>query len=367
MAHDAATILPELRVTLDRVDLAAFLDLHGHPGPITLRPEVPAAPAGAPLRTRLAVAGLLADTERDPAAARAAAVAGALLDPACVITLSLWNDEQEGRTTIAFPGRPIAGRGVMAERDGAVVHLAAFLDETSVIALVEPLLSIVPTSAPARLEARLAPPAATVLAALVDLMARADDDAPAFTARHVAEWLTIWWGAARRTDLTGQIFALTFDPDPPDADRVAAELAGFADAGLVQRDDDGRFRPIADLAAVSRILPGLGGGFDLHRLDVAADGTVSGRLVHVVCGGAGAVILERIAGDRIALRLAGRVELAGLLADLATAAEGAAEPAAEPAPPSATAAPSPRRFCTQCGGRVEGDWAFCTGCGTPLR
>ncbi|MDK9697971.1 MAG: zinc ribbon domain-containing protein [Siculibacillus sp.] len=368
MAHDDIAISPDLRTTLDRADLAAFLDLHGRPGPITLRPEEPAAPPDAPVRLRLAAAGLLAEREDDPAAARAAAIARTLLAPTCVITLSLWNDAQEGRTTLAFPGRPVGGGGVMVERDGADVRLAAFLEAEGLLALVEPLLSIVPATPSARLEARLARPSAVVLAGLADLTAQADDDTPAFTARHVADWLTIWWGASRRTDLTGQVFALTFDPDPPDGDRVAAELDAFAAAGLVDRDDGGRFRPIGDFVAVSHILAVAGGGFDLHRLDVATDGSVAGRLVHVVCGGEGAFVLERLAGDRIALRVAGRIDLAGLVADLATAGGREAEPVGEPTAPRVAEPPAAtrRRFCTRCGARVEADWSFCTGCGAPL-
>ncbi|MER2606075.1 MAG: zinc ribbon domain-containing protein [Siculibacillus sp.] len=369
-----------LRASSSTAELAAWLDLRGRPaGPITLRPEGPGAMVDAALLTRLEAAGLMAEAAPDAVApVPSAAVADVLLAPGCVVEAAIWTPEQEGRTTIAFPGSPIGGGGVAIEREGGRVRLSAFVDDRAVIALIEPLLAVPPPTVATRFEARLGRAAATVLAALLDMTAEGGGGprgARAFSAGYVGEWLGIWWGASARTGATGQIFASTFEPDPPGAEAIAAELDRFAAAGLVEREGVDRFRLTVDLVAASGILAAIGCGFDLHRLDVGADGTVRGRVVHVLVGAAGAVVFERLAGDRIGMLATGRIGVAGATASLlagAIDADGAtgeeAGVAAAP-PPSAPARTEgrPHRFCSSCGTRLDPAWAFCGGCGAALR
>lgn len=359
------TIAPPtgLRATLATAELAAFLDMVGPAAEASLRPEGASAARDAALLAKLANAGLV---QQSAPTATGRMVAEALRAPRCMLEVALWTDAQEGAMTVAFPGAPAAGSGVVVNRQADQSSLVGFVDDRASIALIEPLLATTPIET-AVFEARLDLESAIVLAALLD-MAIADDDRclRARTARHVAEWLSIWWGASARTSLTGQVFALTLAPDPPTEDRVTEHLQRFADAGLATHEDFGRYRPGSDLEPSVRSLARIGAGFDMHRLDIPDDGPPRARLAHVLTGDRGCLVVELLAGPRIVIRATGRK---GALACLASLLAGESEERTTHVALPQTAPPTNRpvrRFCGACGAKIDAGWRFCGACGKGL-
>lgn len=362
MPTDTIAHAASLRTTLTTAELAAFLDTVGPAAALSLRPEGAAATLDRALLAKLANAGLM---QQGAPTAMGRMVADALSAPRCILEFALWNETQEGAMTVAFPGAPAAGAGVIVNRQSDQVSLVGAVDERAAIALIEPLLAGAPLDA-ARFEARLDFESAMVLGTLLDMAARDDDERlRARTARHVAEWLSIWWGASPRTSVTGQIFALTLSPEPPTEGRVTEHLQRFAEAGLATREESAHYRPTSDLGPVVRSLARIGAGFDVHRLDTREDEPPNARIAHVLTGDGGCLVFELLAGPRIEIRSVGRK---GALTFLASILAGEPEErttyvAPRAAPPASRPA---RRFCGACGAKIDPAWRFCGACGKKL-
>lgn len=362
-----------IQADLSKGDLVALLDHSGQPAPFNLRPEGPASPLSEALITALSRAGL-AEPGKDAIEPSAAGriVADVLSSPRCHVQLVLWNDEMEGRVSAAFPASPAAGTGVIVNQSVDTVHLQGFVDDQALIELITPVVSLLPETTPS-FEASLSLAQATTLAAMLDMIVSDRRERPRsnrirpLDAKAIAEWLDILWAGGARASLSGQVFSLVLDPDPPNMQDVANVLEDLATGGLLTRQDEpGSYVPAPALLDLAEVLGRIDGGFDLERIDRTEEGPPVGRILHVMCGSAGAFVLELAGADRIHLKLADRAAtistvaktLVGELAADRRQAVGVVE-----VPPQAAVR---NRFCTHCGKPIDPSWRFCMACGTAI-
>jgi hypothetical protein len=362
-----------IQTDIPRGDLVAMLDHSGQPAMLNLCPEGPASPLSQSLIKALARAGLVKLDEKDiePSAA-GRIVADVLLSPQCYVQLVLWNDEMEGRVAAAFPASPAAGTGVVINRSEDTVHLEGFVDDQALIELVSPVVGLLPETVPS-FDATLSFTQASVLAAMLDMIVSDRRERPLssrirlLNATAITEWLEILWAGGARTSLSGQVFSLALNPDPPDPQDVNNVLEELATGGLlIRQDDPGSCLPADALLDLVEVLGPIDGGFDLERVDRSEDGPPTGQVLHVMCGPAGAFIIELAGADRIRLQLADRDEtisrVARILAGgLAPKRSEAHEPSMVPSQAAVR-----NRFCTHCGKPIEPSWHFCMACGAAI-
>lgn len=354
-------------------DLVAMLDQSGQPAMLNLCPEGPASPLSEALIAALAQAGLVRPGEKTivPSAA-GRIVADVLLSPRCHVQLVLWNDEMEGRVTVAFPASPAAGTGVVINRSADTVQLRGFVDDQALIELINPVMSLLPETT-ASFDATLSFMQASVLAAILDMIVTDRRARPEsrrirpLSAAAISEWLEILWAGGVRASLSGQVFSLALNPDPPNTQDVANVLTEMAAAGLlVRQDEPGSYVPASALLDLSGLLDRIDGGFDLERVDRTEDGPPAGRILHAMCGPAGAFVLELAGSDRIRLQLADRAVVISLVTTILVG-ELVQNPSQAPKPatiPPQTAVRN--RFCTHCGKPIEPSWNFCKACGAAI-
>jgi len=354
-------------------DLAAMLDHSGQPAPFNLRPEGPASPVSESLLATLAQAGLVEpgkETVEPSPAGRI--VAGVLLSPRCHVQLLLWADEMEGRVGIAFPASPAAGTGVIVNQSADTVRLQGFVDDQALIELTTPVVSLLPEAAPS-FDASLSFSQAAVLAAMLDMIVSDRRERPQssrirpLSTTAITEWLEILWAGGARASLSGQVFSLALNPDPPDPLDVTTVLEELATGGLlIMQDEPESYVPAAALLDLVEVLDQIDGGFDLERVDRTEDGPSAGRILHVMCGPAGAFILELAGADRIHIQLADRAATVSsvaniLVGEIALEQSRTTEPAE--VPPQAAVR---NRFCTHCGKSIEPSWHYCMACGAAI-
>lgn len=363
------TTAPVFRADLPREALTALIDAAPvRTGPLSQRPDGPRRSLDGAERESLARAGLVTETG---ASDIGTLIAEVLAAPRSLVTLAVWNDETEGRTTIAFPGTPAGGAGIVANGMEDRFLLAGPFDEADVAPLAEPVIAVLPIELRTPFEAVLDVEHMVVLATVLDIVARRDLRDPisscVVTVRRIADWLSIWWGASDRSDLSGQIFAMTLIPDPPGAETVAECLADLEEAGLFVRSGDDRFGLSSAVHELAQILSSCACGLDVERLDIAQDGQLTGQIWHVLAGPEGGFLIETKATDRIGLTVCDRITAAAKLA-------------------ATLAAPHPRgtrvqdvtgeielvqhvggpRFCAHCGKPIEPAWKYCRYCGRPI-
>jgi len=354
-------------------DLVAMLDNSGKPATLNLRPEAMASPLSETLIATLEKAGLVKPDRKSimPSAA-GQIVADVLLSPHCCVQLLVWNDEMEGRIGAAFPASPAAGTGVIINQTGDTVHLQGFVDEQMLAELITPVASMLPEATPS-FDASLSFTQASVLAAMLDMIVNDRRERPQsgrirpLSAAAITEWLEILWAGGARASLSGQVFSLALNPDPPNPQDVNDVLEDLSNGGLLVRHDDAAiYQPAPTLLDLVGVLDQIDGGFDLERVDQTEDGPPAGRILHVMSGPAGAFILELAGTDRIYLQLADRSATISIVANILMG-ELARKPsqAAEPSmvPPQAAVR---NRFCTHCGKPIEPSWHFCKACGTAI-
>ncbi len=356
------------RADLSSADLATLLEEAGRPAPLNLRPDTPPGTGGDDNgRARLAAAGLVTGGQEGVGQLSAVgrAMADVLLSPRHVVEMSVWTAAQRGSMTVAFPASPPAGAGVIVNRHDGAYSLGGFVDDTAVGDLVAPVLATLPAEAAVMFEAVLTVDQATVLAAVLDGAATQDRSDRAFSARHVAEWLAIWWGSAGPERLCGQVFSFALRPDPPDLGTVVAMLKKFTAAGLLHADDSARYRLAPTLEKMVALLAAVDSGLDWQRVSAGAEGEEpAGRIVHILASGEGGLLLELAGDDRIVIETVGRVEGAAFLAGELAVRMPEFEPDPAAAAPQVDAT-TPRRahFCTRCGHPLEPSWKFCGACG----
>ena len=362
-----------IQTDIPKGDLVALLDHSGQPAPFNLRPEGPASPLSEALITALSRAGLVEPGKQtiEPSAA-GKVVADVLLSPRCHVQLVLWSDEMEGRVAVAFPASPAAGTGVIINRSADTVQLQGFVDDQALIELITPIVAQVPETT-ASFDAALSFTQASVLAAMLDMIVSDRRGRPEsrrirpLSASAISEWLDILWAGGSRTCLSGQVFSLALDPDPPSLQDVNDVLEELVTGGLlVEQSEAGRYLPTSALLDLVQVLDRIDGGFDLDRVDRTEDGPPAGRILHVMCGPAGAFILELAGSDRIRLQLADGAETIStvaniLVGEVARNKGQATKPLVDP--PQATIR---NRFCTHCGNPIEPSWNFCKACGTAV-
>lgn len=362
-----------IQTDIPKGDLVALLDHSGQPAMLNLRPEGPASPLSQSMIMALARAGLAKPDEKDiqPSAA-GRLVADVLLSPQCYVQLVLWNGEMQGRVAAAFPASPAAGTGVVINQSEDTVHLEGFVDDQAFIELVSPVVSLLPERVPF-FDATLSFTQASVLAAILDMIVSDRRERPfssrirLLNATAITEWLEILWAGGARASLSGQVFSLALNPDPPNTQDVINVFVNLATGGLlIKQDEPGSFFPAAALLDLVAVLDQTDGGFDLERVDRTEDGPLTGRVLHVMCGPAGAFILELAGADRIHLQLADRATTIStvvktLVGELAATQSQAAETIQ--VPPNAAVR---NRFCTHCGKPIDPSWHFCIACGTAI-
>lgn len=362
-----------IQTDIPKGDLLAMLDHSGQPAKFNLRPEGPASPLSQSLITALAKAGLVkpgGNTIVPSAVGRI--VADVLLSPQCHVQLVLWNDEMEGRVAAAFPASPAAGTGVVINQSADTVHLQGFIDDQALIELITPVVSLLPETMPS-FDAALSVTQASILAAMLDMIVSDRRERPQsirtrpLNAAAVTEWLEILWAGGARASLSGQVFSLALNPDPPNPQDVNNVLEELATGGLlIRQDEPGNYVPASALLDLVEVLDQIDAGFDLERVDRTEDGPPAGRILHVMCGPAGAFILELAGADRIHLQLADRAATISIVANILVG-----ELARKQSPATETAKVPPQaavrnRFCTHCGKPIEPSWRFCMACGTAL-
>jgi len=362
-----------IQTDIATADLVAMLDHSGKPATLNLRPEGPATALSETLIATLEKAGLVKPGEKaiEPSVA-GRIVADVLLSPQCHVQLFLWNDEMEGRVSAAFPASPAAGTGVIINQSGDTVHLQGFIDDQTLIELINPVVRILPEAAPS-FDASLSFTQAAVLAAMLDMIVSDRRERPQssrirpLSATAITEWLEILWAGGARASLSGQMFSLSLNPDPPNPQDVSSVLEELANGGLVVgQDDAGRYLPAPELLDLAHVLDQIDGGFDLERIDRTKDGPPAGQILHVMCGSAGAFILELAGADRIRLQLADRATTTSIVVKILVG-----EPAQNQSKAHETSKAPPQTtiragFCTHCGKPIEPSWRFCTACGTAI-
>lgn len=362
-----------IQTDIPKGDLVALLDHSGQPAPFNLRPEGPASPLSEPLITVLSQAGLVEPGKQtiEPSAA-GRIVADVLSSPRCHVQLVLWTDEMEGRVSAAFPASPAAGTGVIINQSADTVHLQGFVDDQALIELITPVVSVLAETTPS-FDASLSFAQAATLAAMLDMIVSDRRERPRsnrirpLSATAITEWLEILWAGGGRASLSGQVFSLVLNPDPPSLRDVANVLEELATGGLlIGQDEAGSYAPAPALLDLVEVLDRIDGGFDLERVDRMEDGPPAGRILHVMCGSAGAFILELAGADRIHLRSADRAATIStvakiLVGELAATRGQAAETVK--VPPQAAVR---NRFCTHCGKPIDPSWHFCMSCGAAI-
>jgi hypothetical protein len=362
-----------IQTDIPKGDLVALLDHSGQPAMLNLRPEGPASPLSEALITALAQAGLVKPGEKTivPSAA-GRIVADVLLSPRCHVQLVLWNAEMEGRVSAAFPASPAAGTGVIVNQSADTVHLEGFVDDQTLIELITLVVSVLPETI-SSFDASLSFAQASTLAAMLDMIVSDRRERPQssrirpLSPTAITEWLDILWAGGARASLSGQVFSLALNPDPLSTQDVGTVLDELATGGLlVRQHEPGSYAPASALLELAGVLDRIDGGFDLERVDRMEDGPPVGRILHVMCGPAGALILELAGSDRIHLRLADRSVVISLVADILVA-ELARNPSQAPKPATTPPQAAVRnRFCTHCGKPVEPSWRFCMACGAAI-
>jgi hypothetical protein len=163
------------------------------------------------------------------------------------------------------------------------------------------------------------------------------------------------------------VFSLALNPDPPALQDVNDVLGELASGGLLTgQDEAGSYVPAPALLDLAQVLDRIDGGFDLERVDRTEDGALAGRILHVMCGSAGAFLLELTGADRIHVQLADRAATIStvakiLVGQLAATPSQAAETVEVP-----LQAVVRNRFCTHCGKPIDPSWRFCMACGTAI-
>ena len=362
-----------IQTDIPKADLVALLDHSGQPDPFNLRPDGPASPLSETLIAALSRAGLVAPGKQtiEPSAA-GRIVADVLLSPQCHVQLVLWNDEMEGRVAAAFPASPAAGTGVIVNQSADTVHLQGFVDDQALIELITPVVSVLPETTSV-FDASLSFAQAATLAAMLDMIVSDRRERPRsnrirpLSPTAISEWLEILWAGGARVSMSGQVFSLVLDPDPPAMREVATVLEDLATGGLlIGPDEAGSYVPASATLELAETLDRIDGGFDLERVDRTEEGPPAGRILHVMCGSAGALILELASADRIHLQLADRAATIStvakiLVGELAADQRQVAEATKDPSPAAAR-----NRFCTQCGKPIDPSWHYCMACGSAI-
>ena len=362
-----------IQTDIPKGDLVAMLDHSGQPAELNLRPAALASPLSEALITALAQAGLALPGKQtiEPSAA-GRIIADVLLSPRCYVQLVLWNDEMEGRVAAAFPASPAAGTGVIINQSADTVHLQGFVDDQALIELITPVVSVLPETMPS-FDATLSSAQAATLAAMLDMVVSDRRERPRSNrirplgATAITEWLEILWAGGARASLSGQVFSLALNPDPPNPQDVVNVLEDLATGGLLMGPDEvGSYVPTSAALDLVEVLDRIDGGFDLERVDRTEDGPPAGRILHVMCGSAGAVILELAGADRIRLQLADRAATISIVADILVTELapdlGQTAEAAQVPPQTAVR----NRFCTHCGKPIDPSWHFCMACGSAI-
>ncbi len=354
---------------LSPFDLAALLDNTGKPAPFNLRPDTPTASVradAAQAAARLAAAGLMEDDTAARPNAAGRAMAEVLLSPRHVFDISVWTPARRGSLTVAFPASPAAGAGVIVNRQDGEYLLGGFVDDRAITDLVSPFLASLPEKSAGAFEAVLSIEQSAVLAALLDCAATQTPPDRAISARRVADWLEIWWGAAGPEHLCGQVFSLSLEAEPPAADTIGRVLGEFAAAGLLRESGNGRYRLMPPLAHLVDMLAAIECGLDWQRVSIGAGDVPVGRIVHLLAFPGGGLSLELAGANRIVFRTLDRGRAAAFLAGELSTRIVQDRPAPEiPAAAQQTGAPLQNRFCTRCGQPLEPAWKFCSVCGAP--
>jgi len=362
-----------IQTDIPTADLVAMLDHSGKPATLNLRPEGPATPLSESLIATLDKAGLVKPGEKaiEPSVS-GRIVADVLLSPQCYVQLLLWNGEMEGRVGAAFPASPAAGTGVIINQSGDTVHLQGFIDDQALVELISPVVSLLP-EAVSSFNASLSFAQAAVLAAMLDMIVNDRRERPQsgrirlVSEAAITEWLEILWAGGARASLSGQVFSLALNPDPPNPQVVNDVLEDLANGGLFFRQDVAEtFLPAAALLDLVAVLDQIDSGFDLERVDRTEDGPLAGRILHVMSGPAGAFILELEGADRIHIQLADRAVTISVVANILMG-ELVQKQSQAPAPSRVLPQAAVRnRFCTHCGKPIEPSWHFCKACGTAI-
>ena len=363
-----------IQTDIPKGDLVALLDRSGLPAPFNLRPEGHASPLSETLIASLSQAGLVEPGKHtiEPSAA-GRIVADVLLSPRCHVQLVLWNDEIEGRVAAAFPASPAAGTGVIVNQSADTVYLQGFVDDQALIELITPVVSVLPETT-ASFDAALSFTQASVLAALLDMIVSDRRERPGsrrirpLSPTAITEWLEILWAGGARASLSGQVFSLALIPDPPSTQDVATVLEDLATGGLlVRQHEPGSYVPASALLELAEVLDRIDGGFDLERVDRTEEGPPAGRILHVMCGSAGAFILELAGADRIHLQLADRAATISTVANILVGELAADQRQVAEATKDLSPAAARNRFCTQCGKPIDPSWHYCMACGTAVK
>jgi hypothetical protein len=362
-----------IQTDLPAGDLIAMLDHGGKPGALSLRPGGKASPLSEALIASLEKAGLVKPGEKTikPSAA-GRIVANVLLSPYCYIQLCVWNNEMEGHLRAAFPASPAVGTGVIINQSGGTVHLQGFVDDQVLIELINPVVNILPEAAPS-FDASLTFEQAIILAAMLEMIVSDRRERPQsrrirpFNEAAISEWLDFLWAGGGRASLSGQVFSLALNPDPPNPPDLNNFLEELAKGGLLtKRNGAADYLPTDALLSLIAVLNSASAGFDLERVDRTKTGPLKGRIVHVLSGLAGAFILELAGADRIHIQVADRAATIAvvtniLVRSLAQNQSQATEPTEVPHQPN-----NRNRFCTHCGKPLEPSWRFCKACGNRL-
>ena len=172
------TTAPVLRADLPREALTALIDAAPvRTGPLSQRPDGPRRSLDGAERESLARAGLVTETG---ASDIGTLIAEVLAAPRSLVTLAVWNDATEGRTTIAFPDTPAGGAGIVANGMEDRFLLAGPVDEADVAPLAEPVIAVLPSEPRTPFEAGLDVEHLVVLATGM-VPSGADDDLALFT------------------------------------------------------------------------------------------------------------------------------------------------------------------------------------------
>ena len=362
-----------IQTDIPKGDLVALLDHSGQPAPFNLCPEGPASPLSEALITALSRAGLVEPGKQtiEPSAA-GRIVADVLLSPRCQVQLVLWTDEMEGRVAAAFPASPAAGTGVIVNQSADTVHLEGFVDDQALIELITPVVSVLPETTSA-FDASLSFAQAATLAAMLDMIVSDRRERPRssrirpLSPTAISEWLEILWAGGARVSLSGQVFSLVLDPDPPAMREVATVLEDLATGGLlIGPDEAGSYVPASATLELAEVLDRIDGGFDLERVDRTEEGPPAGRILHVMCGSAGAFILELAGADRIHIRVADRAATISTVASILVGELAATQTQATETVQVSLQAAARNRFCTQCGKPIDPSWHYCMACGTAI-